>query len=271
MDKVRLISVLEEQLKAAPFEVAVAMDFSPSDNEPFFVQKNRQFHSASMLKLFIVGTCFQEIEAGRLSLSQQIPIPSHRVGGGGPMEWMPSIRKLSLEELLALTIVYSDNDTSNYLIDLLGIKTIQKWIDAHGFGQTRIERKFMDYVARDSGLHNYTSVGDCYRFFKLLAKGELASKESNQKMMHFLLNQANNGKIPRFLNPSILFAHKTGEMDGIEHDGGILIKDDKQLVFCVLTHGECHSNQLINWISDFSRTYFDMVVYEELGLDKESV
>lgn len=265
MDKARVISVLEEKLKEAPFEVAVAMDFSPSDNQPFFVEKNRQFHSASMLKLFIVGACFQEIEAGHLDLSQQIPIPSHRVGGGGPMEWMHSVRELRLKELLALTIVYSDNDTSNYLIDLLGIEKIQQWIDAHGFGQTRIERLFMDYVARDSGLHNYTSVGDCYRFFKLLAQGELLSKEASQELMHLLLNQANNGKIPRFLDPSILFAHKTGEMDGIEHDGGVLIKDDKQLVFCVLTHGECHSNQLISWISDFSRIYFDMVVYEELG------
>jgi beta-lactamase class A len=157
-----------------------------------------------------------------LDLAQTAAVtPVVRVGGAGPLEHAPYGTRLTLLELIELMIVESDNTATNMLIHNLGMDSINKLARELDCEDTFLGRFMMDFTARAAGSDNFTSPMDINKLLHRLYLHKCIDPASDQAMLEILLRQTDKCKLPLLLPKDTIIAHKTGELDHIEHDAGI--------------------------------------------------
>jgi beta-lactamase class A len=67
-----------------------------------------------------------------------------------------------------------------------------------------------------------TSAGDVAMLFSRLYNGTLVSPNSTQRFTDLLKSQSINNRLPVGLPAGTVIAHKTGDLDGVVHDAGIV-------------------------------------------------
>lgn len=169
---------------------------------------NEKLQSASLIKLFIMATTFNEIYKGNISLE-------------------------SVEADLKVMITHSDNDATNRLIDKLGFDKINQYIKANGYTNTEINRKML--ASKSSG-DNYTSAKDVGKILEEIMKGRCVSQSASSKMLSYLKQQTLTEKIPAGVPDGVETANKTGELDNVENDGAIVFKDGSPYIIVVMSN-----------------------------------
>lgn len=224
-------------IAAAPGRVGLVVK-SLSTGETLAWSADERFPAASVIKLLVLVEALRQADAGRLALADPVPIrPEDRVGGTGILKELPSVRSLTWLELLTLMIVVSDNTATNVCIDRLGFDAINATAAALGLGQTRLERKMMDWEARASGVDNWTSASDAARLLERLATRRILTPAACDAALDILSRQQVRDRLPLRLPPDVRVAHKTGELPGVRHDVGVLFHDGDAVVIAALTSG----------------------------------
>lgn len=184
--------------------------------------QSHRVRAASMIKVYILSYLFEKIDKGEILLQDVYVLkPSDKVGGSGVLNGYESGSVLSIDTIARLMITESDNTATNILIDKLGLENINLYISTQGYKDTQLNRKMMDLNAIDKGIDNYTSAQDLGHWFLKLATGKMASDLSNKQMIDYLVGQTDTECISAAL-PNRIIAHKTGELAGVYHDGGII-------------------------------------------------
>ncbi|HTY39238.1 MAG TPA: serine hydrolase, partial [Bacteroidota bacterium] len=88
--------------------------------------------------------------------------------------------------------------------------------------------------AFEKGLNNRTSAYDLALLFEAIARKKVVSEEASTKMIEILLGQKFNEIIPAKLPQGTKVAHKTGNINGVEHDSGIVFLPDGRAYVLVL-------------------------------------
>lgn len=109
--------------------------------------------SASLIKLFILVHAFVKINEGSLSLSDIIAVKKEDIVDFSVLQFLYP-REYSLEELLRMMIVYSDNTATNVLTDYFSMDSINETIIKTGCCDSVMKRKMMDFAAVDEGRQN---------------------------------------------------------------------------------------------------------------------
>ena len=236
-------------------EGSVGLYFEDLDTgETITINESMSFPAASIIKIPLVSLVLKQASQGQLDLHAQITMADdNRVGGAGVITLLDKCFRPTVRDLALLAIVLSDNAATNQLIDLVGgVDAVKAHCSELGMLGTELQRKLMDYDAKEAGLDNITTPGDMGLILKLLAKGELYSQEVSQQLVDMLKAQQLNLKLPYFIpalepdDPSVynkkvspgtvVVAHKTGEIDGAQHDVGIFyLPGDRKYVLAVLT------------------------------------
>lgn len=189
--------------------------------------QSHRVRAASMIKVYILSYLFEKIDKDEISLQDVYVLKSSdKVGGSGVLYGYESGSVLSIDTIARLMITESDNTATNILIDKLGLENINSYIAIQGYKDTQLNRRMMDVNAIDKGIENYTSAQDLGNWFLKLAKGEMASDLSNKQMIYYLLGQTDTECISAAL-PNRIIAHKTGELAGVYHDGGIIYNTNR--------------------------------------------
>lgn len=212
--------------------------------EELLIAENDRFLSASVIKLWVMGEAFHQMEQGILSKDTRIllkdsdKVPSEEVEDyarqaregslsedmfpeSGVLNLLHTGTELTIEDLCRLMIIVSDNTATNILIDILGMEEINAFISSLGMEKTKLNRILFDTASQGKNLENVISLKETGMFFEKIYKGELVSKKASEEMSAILQNQQFNYKIPFFL-PHIPIGHKTGEDNGITNDVGII-------------------------------------------------
>jgi beta-lactamase class A len=145
--------------------------------------------------------------------------------------------EVTLQDLARLSIVVSDNTAANMLMEVVGLTRAGEWLAGLGYGQTRLERKFYDFEARDAGRENRCTAGELADLLARLETGSLVSPEACREMLAILRRQAYTERIPALLPPGTAVAHKTGTITGVCHDVGVIYAPSGPIVLSVLTQG----------------------------------
>lgn len=205
--------------------------------EHFELNPAMVFPAASMIKVPIMATIMMEAAAGKLDLEDRAIIGSeHMTGGAGILKELKPGHTLTIEELVTLMIIISDNTATNVLIDIVGMDQVNHTVTALGLQSTILQRKMMDFKAAEEGKENYTTAKDMNILFSAIEDGAiLPAKTWNAKMLDILKRQQVRDKLPFFLPEETVLAHKTGTLAGVEHDGGILYYPGGSCVVSVLT------------------------------------
>ncbi|MYL35789.1 hypothetical protein GLW05_19645 [Pontibacillus yanchengensis] len=184
--------------------------------------------AASVIKIPIMMEAFRQAKTRGVDLSATVTIPQHnKVGGAGVLQFL-SQDAFPLHDLVTMMIIVSDNVASNAVIKHIGIGNVNHLIEELGCSNTKLRREFMDLKAQEQGLDNTTTAED---MVKLLEQLTLQDRE----MVEILKGQQLTSQLPAYHTYEDLeVANKTGELDGVNHDVGILIDSHQTVYVAVL-------------------------------------
>ena len=223
-------------------------------NNGFSVNGDKKVLSASMIKLLILAELMKKIFENKFSLSDTVMMANFmKIGGDGVLKELNTGHHFTLKELATLMIIVSDNQATNILIDFLGMENINQLGKELDLKETFLGRKMMDAEARKKGYDNYTCADDISLLLKLIYQEKLINKEASQLMLDILLKQQQGERLQRYLPSDIKIAHKCGDLDNLENDGGIIWLGGKAYILVILTNGmpNLQCKQTIGKISKF--------------------
>lgn len=235
-----------------------------STGEEFYYNSDDLFPAASIIKLHILAEVFRQADKGELSLGEEICITdSDKVGGAGVLQSMRGGLKLPIVDLAALMIVVSDNTASNLLIERAGIDRINALIQELQLAGTALGRTFMTHPHLSPA--NFITAKDTLVLLELLYSGKLLSKDNTRLALDILSKQQFKDKLPKRLPADICCAHKTGEIDGVRHDAGIVLLPDRAYGLVMLTKELAEEEAGDMAVSEVSRLIYQYVTHEENG------
>lgn len=201
-------------------------------------QGDTQIPSASMIKLLIAYTFLEQVKAQNQSLDAFYTLqPQDLVGGTGTLIGLGAGASITYRDALMRMIDVSDNVGANILIDAVGFDAINASATKLGLAQTSLNRRMMDENAIANGIENYTSANDLATLLKMVYDGTFVDADSSALMRQALEQQQDWGGIRSGLPEGTVFAHKTGSLASVRHDGGI-VEGEHPYVLVVLCGGQ---------------------------------
>lgn len=183
--------------------------------------------SASLIKIPIMLSVFEKIKNNEISFDTKIYVKNDNILDDTE-EFKNEEDFYTIEELVNWMITISDNTSTNILIDYLSFEYINNYIfNKLQLSNTILERKMLDYNKIREGYNNYTNQNDMLKIFEMIYKNKILNKELCNKAIKILSEQKINNQIPRYFNKKIWFAHKTGALDYLNHDVGIININNK--------------------------------------------
>ncbi len=184
------------------------------DGEPVLLSRDGEpMVSASLIKLFIMGAVYEQVEAGQIGED-------------------------AAASRLRTMITVSDNRCANELILLLGggdaglgMAAVNDWCARQGYAATRLNRLMLE----ENGLQNYSSAADCAAFLADVYRGNCVSADASRTMLELLLDQQVNDRLPARLPEGTGLAHKTGDLSGLCcADVGIVFSPGGDYILCAI-------------------------------------
>ena len=229
----------------------------PAKSSETFIYNSKPMRSASMIKVFILATVMEKAKQGEINIDETLTLKgSDKVGGAGILAGYASGTELTFREVLELMITHSDNTATNIVIDRVGMETINDYIKRQGYNDTILRRKMMDYDAIAAGRENFSSVRDLGNFFTRLYNYDCVGEEYDKIMIDFLVKQTDTDCFPAAL-PDKQIAHKTGALDGLYDDGGIIYSDAGDAVLVIMTENFTGEYNTIQHMKAFARAVID--------------
>ena len=217
--------------------------------EELFINEHEVFHAASTMKTPVMIEVFKQANEGRFSLSDSIVIKNTFKSIVDGSEFSLDSAEDSEKKMYALTstkrtldslvydmIIVSSNLATNIIIELVDAKKVTQSMRDLGAKDIQVLRGVEDDKAFAEGLINSTTAYDLMLIFEKMANGETVSKQASDAMIDILLDQRFNTIIPGKLPNSVKVAHKTGSINGVHHDSGIVfLPDGRKYVLVILS------------------------------------
>src|SRR5947209_12137210 len=103
----------------------------------------RPFVAASTIKIPVMITLFQQIDAGKLQLHDVVRLGADRVPGSGILQHVHDGMELTVDDLCTLMISISDNTATNLLTDLVGMEQVNQTMRNLGMVNSAMNRRML--------------------------------------------------------------------------------------------------------------------------------
>lgn len=222
---------------------------SPKIN--FEYNKNVKVRSASLIKLFIMAYLFDQASKEEIILDQLIEEKNDvNIVDGGIYSLLTSVN--SIQDLIIYMITVSDNMATNILIEYCGMNNINKFIKKNNFNNTQLNRKMMAIDKIEKGIDNYTSASDIYNLLKCVYMHNIFNENLCSLFLKILEHQQDKRMAGYYLTDEVKFAHKTADMNQINHNVGIFVE---YKTFVILMTWDCKNNfNSRKWMSEIAAT-----------------
>ncbi len=210
--------------------------------EEYSLNKDQEFHSASLYKLWVLAVAQEQIKAGKLKPDEQLsakkkdldrtlqlipnqdttptPADSGSQDPNSPTPPPDPVISMSVNEALNQMIKVSDNYAALLLVRKIGAKNIDDFISRQGFSESAF------------GSPPTTSANDIANYFMKLYDGKFTNSAD---MLALLKRQQINDRIPKYLPSQTVVAHKTGELEGAKHDAGIVFSQNGDYIIVLMS------------------------------------
>jgi beta-lactamase class A len=209
--------------------VAIA---DPGTGAAYEHDSGRIFPAASLYKLLVLAEVYRRSAEGELTLDDTtVTIADEDLADGG--DETESGVTLSVREAVERMITVSDNSCARALLRLLGIGRVNATAADLGLRDSVIntDRPVEERTAE----FNTTSVRDMERLFVGLQNGAVISATASAEMLAVLGRQQINDRLPTGVPAGTPIAHKTGNLDSVAHDVGVIATPFGPRVVIVLT------------------------------------
>ncbi len=222
---------LEELSGEVPGELGVVL-LDPEGTEVVSREEDRPFTSASLYKLFLAHAVLDEVDRGTITLQDAVP-------GLGT----------TVEQALDVMISWSDNASGAALGGWLGWEEVGDFAHEQGFTATTFDPD----TGSEDVVAMTTTPADVAAFLDRLRRGELLSGSSTDLLLGFLEEQHLDYALSSGFSPDVGFAHKTGLLQDVSHDAGIVALGGHDYVVAVLTDGWSDYEDSAPWFGDAGR------------------
>lgn len=224
------------------------------------------FPMASVYKIFILCELFRKQKAGTFSFDDRHTLlESDKRIGSGILDLIGEGAVLSLMDYTMLMMVISDNTSTSLLqkyapaedirADLIEALDLRDTMFVPGAGLCDFygvtEAEYRKVTAEGGRFHarngsyfrcvepknKQSSPRDMVKLLRLLAQGALNDPESDQKIIDIMLKCQTNARIPAQLPNGVRVAHKTGSIDHLANDCGIVYTDCGRYVLALFYNG----------------------------------
>jgi beta-lactamase class A len=221
----------------------VIIDLS-SGEQVYQRNADRVFPAASVIKLAIALTVYEQAQRAVLDLDEMLTISSGDiVGGTGSLQHGGAGRSYTIRYLCQLMLSESDNTAGNVLLKRIGVDTVNNLLVQIGADQTRVQRLFMDLAAIQAGRDNLTSPSDMALLLTLIAEDELIGVDGGRALRTALAQSIDTNKLPAHLPKDAVVAHKSGTLPGVEHDVAIITPPGQSVGYlCVMLSADLSTN-----------------------------
>jgi beta-lactamase class A len=232
--------------------IAIAFHDFESGAE-YFLNADEALHPGSTFKVHVMMEVFHQADQGLLELEDCLPIVnsftsiadgskySLDVNDDAEQTLYPRIGETeTIGELTRLMIVGSSNLATNILLEKVGTRNVNDFIEALGIEGVVVRRGVEDNAAFRLGMNNSATARGLTQTMRLIAEGKVVSGQASEKMIEIMLGQEFNESIPALLPKSVRVAHKTGWTDDVYHDTGIVYAERegrKPYVLSIMTKG----------------------------------
>lgn len=206
--------------------------YNLTTKQSYGLLENEVLPAASLMKLPVILTLYQEAEAaqlrqdsagqGRIDLETKYTLTNtDKQGGAGSMQYKPAGTVYTYKQMAELMGKQSDNTAFAVFRKILGEEKIQSVIDKLGMTKTSLAR-------------NETSPADIGLFFRKLYSGSIVSREHRDEIISFLTETAFEDRIPAGVPQGTKVSHKIGNEIGVISDAGIVFSE-KPFILVILS------------------------------------
>lgn len=215
---------------------------------------DKPVRTASTIKLAIMVECFYEAAEGKLKMSEPVKLTAdEKVSGSGILQDMSSGDEFPIRDLIDLMIVLSDNTATNLILNRIGGNAVNARMAQLGIQNTRVMRKILgdgtDLKPFPTGITEEgskpenkkwgigrSSPQDMVMLLEKLYQGTTVNKTACDEMLAILKHQRDTCCIGRD-TPDITVAHKTGALDHLRSDVGIIYSKRGPIAIAITVEG----------------------------------
>ncbi|MEH2053037.1 serine hydrolase [Nostoc sp.] len=219
------------------------------------INGEKRFAAASTIKFPLLVALFQEIDAGRIKLTDKLVMRRDlRVGESGIMQYKPIGTKFSVLETATLMMTISDNTATNLVLDRLG-------------GAAKVSQRFRSWGLQNTALRNLlpdiagtntTSSKDLVRLAALVSNNRLLSPNSRNQVLGIMRRVKTNSLLPAGIGKGATIAHKTGTLRFIIGDAGIIeMPNGKSYLAGILVQRPNYDRKAGDFVREVSRRVYN--------------
>ncbi len=239
------------------FSGQVSVAFYDFRNQQSYAHDSSQpMRSASLIKVPLLLCALQQgipLEK-RFKLSQDDKVP-----GAGVLQTLDADLELTLHDLLTLMIIVSDNTATNKVIDIVGLETINAYIQELGLTQTRLIGKLQlpehkQTPEQKKGLRNHTSAQDMLNLLVRLEQRQLLPEKETRVALDILKKQQFTEAMSRYLPRDaeisehyVVVASKSGSLRGLWHDAGIVYDQANKPLYALVVMTDGSADESYSW------------------------
>lgn len=211
---------------------------------------DRKCKTASVIKLPILVHVAMAVQEGTLSWNETLTLTAEeKVDGSGVLTQLQTGLRLTLRDVCVLMTIVSDNTGTNMVIEHLGTAAINARMRALGLPITTCQRKAYapdTEETKEFGL-GVTTPDEMLTLLTLLAENRLGGEATCAEMLAILSEQHYRDAIPRMIPEDWKYAGKTGAINPVRNDVGIVTAPDGSRFALALF---CQELPVVNWTCD---------------------
>ncbi len=198
------------------------------------------FPTASMIKVPIMCGVFDKIEKGELKYDENLVYKDSLLYAGEDI--LGSFKdgeKIKLGKVQMLSITTSDNTASLWLQKFVGGENINKWLEASGFKNTRMNSRT---AGRQGDWRKYgwgqTTPREMATLVKMIREGKAVSPAASERMYRNMIRIYWDAVALSQIPPYIQAASKQGAVDRSRSEVVLVNAPHGDYVFCIATKNQ---------------------------------
>ena len=212
--------------------------------------------AASVMKVPLFMTVYRDAGNGKIDLERQVAVESFsKTRYVSILAAFDPGRELSLREVSRLAVITSDNPLAVYLQRLVDFDGVNRLL--HDLGcppQCRMAAGFSEEELGPPNRANILTTDACVRIWTALKR-----EPTYADLMIGLKNNLRNQRIPALLPDEVAVFHKTGSLNGVVNDVGILDDDRVCFALAFLTDAQSDPLKTTNDIATCSLAVYELV------------
>ncbi len=234
-----------------------------SNGETILYHADEVFPTASTIKVPLLAELYRQSQEGKVKLTDVYTVrASDDVEDSQIFNGLtPELTKLTLRDLAQMVVAVSDNAATNVLIDRVGMANVNSLLQNLSLTKTKLQRKMMDINAAKEGRENLATPREFMMLMEAIYRGRVVNQQLTDDLLKLLATKKGS-PFQRTLGEGVKVADKTGELDAVRADIGIIYAPNRPFAIAVMTtylKNDKEGEDAIGEIAEAAYSYFDRV------------